>query len=911
MKSGHLWLRALIIFVVFTTIFLWKPLSTGGWYGAGDVSGLSPVVASEDAERGRLPQIDVTVDILPWTEFNRDEIRAGRLPSWNPYNGSGVPHVGNIQAAVFSPFQAPFYVLPMRWALLVSAYLTLLTAGMLTYGLLRHLRASHVASVAAGVVYMFSGFMVFWLRWPLADVAAFAPGLLWATSSLLRAETRRSVIRRGVALGVLVALSVFAGHPETMFFCVLPSVLWGVAWTVRRRAGLVDAVRRFSRLVVASLSGLVLSAVQLLPFLQYLDRSAAIEGRQVHVFHTLKWTASHAFPLAAGSPAMAYRGPYNIHLVFHEIAMLYLGTFALVLGAVAVLSYWWNRSYVLAFFILLSAGTLLFVYDPAGISSWLTGLPLLSLLMPSRIAIVWVLGTAVLAGFGVDALFRSPRAVLAARRRAFVVLGVAVAGGVGLLVHRAWRLRHYDVFSSAEARALSWRTLTDHVGFILVTLVLGVVCAVAGVWQRERRWRATLASGLVVVLFLQSGFLLRGQNVTVPEERFRNFDDRVFQLAEVLGENQTLWTARARLMPDVNLWIPAYSPDNYDVIGIRTYEALFRKTLGAPEKLEVGGVVLGLLAGPYDPPSTEALQTLGIRRVVSPRSYPFIDDVFAGLPEPELPHGRSRFWFGWLGDVPHVLVVTTQGLPDGAVLEAVLDGEAVDAPVEEGIVIENGLGLLVLPADMKPDRSLAVAFDHPVVASEDPGAVGVRHAKMLVTSVPGLELQTSVDGYQIFTVPGPSGFASAPPLTSYAADATEAFARVTSADFDPLEEVVIVSEEPDPAPVVGDPPTPGRVVTAQPRPDHFRVNVQRDEPGYVVLNQNHFPGWRATVNGTDTPIVRANSTFMAVAVPAGASEVVFRFESGAIRWGAIISSGTSVLMLLALVAATWRRKRDG
>lgn len=59
-----------------------------------------------------------------------------------------------------------------------------------------------------------------------------------------------------------------------------------------------------------------------------------------------------------------------------------------------------------------------------------------------------------------------------------------------------------------------------------------------------------------------------------------------------------------------------------------------------------------------------------------------------------------------------------------------------------------------------------------------------------------------------------------------------------------------------------------------------RVEVEAESPqgGYVVLNDAWHPWWFATVDGQETPVLRANVIFRAVAVPAGRHSVVFDFR---------------------------------
>ena len=86
------------------------------------------------------------------------------------------------------------------------------------------------------------------------------------------------------------------------------------------------------------------------------------------------------------------------------------------------------------------------------------------------------------------------------------------------------------------------------------------------------------------------------------------------------------------------------------------------------------------------------------------------------------------------------------------------------------------------------------------------------------------------------------------------------------------------------------------------------LSVEAPGPGYVVFSDTNYPGWGATVNGRDAPVLRANHSFKAVRVDAGRSEVRFRFRPRSLEIGAALSAST-----LLLAAALWlvgRRRRN-
>lgn len=79
--------------------------------------------------------------------------------------------------------------------------------------------------------------------------------------------------------------------------------------------------------------------------------------------------------------------------------------------------------------------------------------------------------------------------------------------------------------------------------------------------------------------------------------------------------------------------------------------------------------------------------------------------------------------------------------------------------------------------------------------------------------------------------------------------------------------------------------------------EEVELRVGAQSPSLLVLTDNFYPGWTATVDGVKTPIWRANSLFRAVEVPAGSHTVVFRYRPASLRWGAAISGLTLLLMM--------------
>ncbi len=90
----------------------------------------------------------------------------------------------------------------------------------------------------------------------------------------------------------------------------------------------------------------------------------------------------------------------------------------------------------------------------------------------------------------------------------------------------------------------------------------------------------------------------------------------------------------------------------------------------------------------------------------------------------------------------------------------------------------------------------------------------------------------------------------------------------------------------------------GQTELVQLTPGFLHARVEADAPGLLFVSQIFHPDWRATLDGSEVPILRANVAFMGVPIPAGAHELELRFTSPDYQKGRAIS----LLALLAAVA---------
>ncbi len=215
----------------------------------------------------------------PWFRDSAEAVRAGQFPHRNPRSSLGAPFLGNAQSALLSPFTLPYYLFDEATASWMSALAKLLVAFFATAFLARVLGIGAVGAAFAGLVYALSGFLILWLRYPLASALAVLPLCLLGVRCLSFAPRRGAL-----CLAVGIATAILGGHPECAFQVGFVTLLFFVAewWRTGRSFSLL---RRFA---LAGGAGVLLAAPQILPFLEYLNSSFALKARSDPRLRTMR-----------------------------------------------------------------------------------------------------------------------------------------------------------------------------------------------------------------------------------------------------------------------------------------------------------------------------------------------------------------------------------------------------------------------------------------------------------------------------------------------------------------------------------------------------------------------------------------------------------------------------------------------
>ncbi len=916
--------------------------------------------------------IDFFNYFVPYWDYAAEALRQGRLPLWNPYLFLGVPFLANPPVAVLYPLHWPLRLLlwPPR-ALAASFVLHVWLGGLFTYALARRsLGLGRLGALVAAVVWMGSGYVggqaehishlstVAWLPLTMLLLDLASPG------------GSRPLRWNAVAgLGLVIALMLLAGHTQLAYislcglglYALRPSVI--PVWMARH--GGFRAMRRQIRwqppvaFGIAAVLGLMLAAVQLLPTLELSRLSIRSDGltyreavsfslRPRALLYTLLPAYGQSLEESFGTPA------------FTEF-VAFVGIIGLTLAAVGARGALQARRG--RFFVALALVGLALAfggYNPFYFVLYkvLPGFGLFR--VPARWLVLYTLSLAFLAGIGAETLTRTNLS------RPHLRGGILIVGGIFFLVAIAW-LRKPDLITwvfwgglALPAWALAqkgrWpqRLRWTHGGFL--------VMAVAGeLWLAGRTLPHAhpTAPEALSSLRTATAALLRDPGLW----RFLSMSGLTFDTGD-LPEIKQLFAGRLTekeiydftvatkekeiLAPNLPLLYRVAGVDGYDggVLPLRRYVQLQRLFL-SPERLSPDGRLREQL---QEIPPSRLLNLLNIKYVITDKVYDlWLDDVYYDLEQSAvLEHGGMQT----LTVAPEpTLSATALGvvshlrggahLPDGAVVGEIIltdaEGREERLMLRAGIETAEGaygpgvahrqarIGhnwrddpnghdyVAVMPFSNGPMTPLSVTLQS--VAQE--GSWVVRgmslvdartgaHRPVLASTEQRLRRVHSGD-VKVYENLELLPRAYVVHRARVFPDDETALAALADPAFNPATQVILSAGEAlsDSAEVADE---AARVITYE--PERVAVEATLARPGYLVLADTYYPGWRATVDGTPVTIQRANLLFRAVYLTPGQHRVVFIYAPDTLRWGAMVS-GIGWVILTGMLIAGYRAKVAG
>ena len=598
------------LFVLLVCAFLWRPIFLGEALLPGDY--LAQMSPWNTVTRPATPppqwnplQWDAIAQFYPWRVFYARSMREGVIPLWNPHQFCGTPFLANGQSAVLYPPNLVFLIFDPITAFTVYAAFHLFLAVAFMYLLLRELGCREVGGIVGGICFAFCAFMVLWLELP-----TFVGAAVWLPLVLLlihRAVERRSVFY-GTLAGAAQAMAFLAGHFQIAFYVALAAGLWwlwklGEVWRAEGKTyAVLKVIVPFVAFVV--IAGLI-AAPQVLPTVELAQNSHRVRDVTQGGYERFVANAVPTYRLVTafipdffGNPS---RGDYFLGSAADYMEYgLYIGILPLVLALIALTRIRAQKHIVffatLALLAILTAtGTpinYLFYYLIPGFTA-LGG--------PNRILLVYFLGIAGLAGFGVDyfaahgadRVQRGEKGVragmidaLAAWACVVALCCLALALTAAFAVSAPWHLRERILLSAALPTGLLW-------------LVSGLPLVGRSVGLFSARKFAVIAGCIMVADLFAFGI---NYNPTCERSKVYPETELTTKLKHIAGNSRVApinqrWslykTPGAILPPNDAMVYGLYDVQGYDSLYTREYKDLSTAIQGEDSSpIENGNMVL-------------------------------------------------------------------------------------------------------------------------------------------------------------------------------------------------------------------------------------------------------------------------------------------------------------------------------
>lgn len=167
--------------------------------------------------------------------------------------------------------------------------------------------------------------------------------------------------------------------------------------------------------------------------------------------------------------------------------------------------------------------------------------------------------------------------------------------------------------------------------------------------------------------------------------------------------------------------------------------------------------------------------------------------------------------------------------------------------------------------------------------------------------VPGLERAAQLPGMFVYRNPNVLPRFYLVGRAHRAANLDEAIARMRAADFDPRAEAVVEGRA---LHLAGG----GEVRVLRYGTREVALETDSVAPALLVSSEAWYPGWRASVDGREEPLVLTNAAFRGLLVPAGRHTVRMRFDPPVLWRGVAVT--LAALVALAALAAFGDNRRS-
>ena len=554
-----------------------------GIYFSGDIFNYFPPFSSVDWQRPHNSLLaDPVFQFQPWRVFASEQLHAGILPLWNSMNGLGVPFLANPQTALFFPLTVFSYFLPLASGLFFIHAAKVFIYFFFTYKYLEAIHLGKRASFLGAMAAASSAFFMTWLLWPHTNVFLFLPILLFITEKI--ATTKRKVYLY-ILFSLCTAIAFFGGHPETLLQIGMVVIAY-VCFRLHYSRKVILGTLLFG------LIGILLTSIQLVPFLEYLFHSAAWMSRagfsSGHSLPLLS-VSQNVFPFLLGAPHLEFYRAFP-GTNFQESAGGYVGIVFLLLGVYVLIAQRKKKLVLFWGIVGLFAFALAYSIPPI---SFINSLPVLDKSANQRFLGIFGFSVIILGSWMIDAILK--------KKTKYTSKGLYTLGAIGIsvllpILFLPQIIKLFDLYPPAGFEI----QLQKH----LLLQAASTLCFLAALFYCKSTKISQFAL-LTLFLFLQTGYLFWNYAPFVSRETYY---PRVAMIQEMQSRQKGAYleVGNPSLKEDSNLIYGLSSIENYDALTIDTYRKAFDRAFPVKNHWENVGEV-----------SEKSLSLFGVRYLLS------------------------------------------------------------------------------------------------------------------------------------------------------------------------------------------------------------------------------------------------------------------------------------------------------
>jgi hypothetical protein len=869
---------ALLGFIsLFVSIFFWKVLFLAQPIAKVYLLGKRDVLFRRYFTAGP-SGFDESVFLLlaPYYHLVASYWRDFQLPLWDPYCGWGLPLLGDVQAAVFSPFRLAFALNPSMYQYNFLLVLEVFCAAAGTYVFARHLRISKSAALFAAITYGFCPLILYFLELISGTSAILLPWIFWV---FIRLGTQPSM-KRAALCAVFCAVFIASGHPEASFLGIAFATLCLILLFSFKQKFLSGL--RWSATVAPI--ALCLSAPVIIPFLEFFSNSDCYKFSRVD---------------DTGLPVQGIL--LNLLQPIYWGASPYLGAFCIAFVTLACFVIGEKRVYIRTF---LAGALIVFICICRPLFFEQLFAVTHASVVPGTYCIpVFLLLLTILSAFGLDYFLEH---LQVGKNKAFVSFVCALLTACFVPAILQWC--KFSFKSGNFGTGIPDMMFNSKIW--LVTMVLALVGTLLLFLKKYRKvpviW---IAASMIALSFVGQGMANKLSLPISPVLKYDAIEPLPFLMEK---KERVLALGFDVLCPNTNAVYRIASIGTHNVMQPKRYTE-FIVACGAKN------TTFNTLVDKV--PLSKLIDYTGVKYVVS------LCPVYAeGDDEPVLTPVKlaSPIEFS---DAPEIKLVEASVGYDArkaearGVLKFDCDKKQEDRYIFIAVIVDEkgnplwfgGLSPVVekaqsrdttrfsalVPATLKGHEKFFVGlqvFDNKKLKFLNPVGSSAQGLKTFgsIISLSGYSFvepdKTGQDlHYRFVSESGPQrvrvyentrslGRAYFVSSKRSAGSPQEALKILTGKDFDGFSSVVLEEEKPGNLKASAGGRRGFSVPLSVNTPNRLEMTLNSPQAGYLVLTDTFFPGWTAEIDDKPVPILRANYLFRAVAIDAGVHKVTFSYR---------------------------------